>query len=87
MPSAAPERVRLWTASTRIRHSSASIITFVTRSRPFCRPKLHTISPATTTISVNSAMEPGLLSMVPNIPEISSVLIPAWKLPVRNLQK
>ena len=35
-------------------------MTFVTRSRPFCRPKLQTRKPATTTTSVQNAISPGV---------------------------
>lgn len=48
--------------------SRAIIITFVIRSTPFCRPKLHTKKPMTTTASIQPTISEGLASMVPKTP-------------------
>ena len=87
MPSAAPGSVRLWTASTTISASSASIMTLLTRSNPFCKPNEQIRKPATTTSSVQSVISPGFESIAPNSPTTDSVSIPAWNAPVRNLPK
>ena len=67
--------------------SRQSIMTFVTRSRPFCRPKEQTRKPATTTTSAQSAISPGEESIAPKALATSSVLMPEWNAPVRNLPK
>ena len=51
-------------------------MTFVTRSRPFCRPKEQTRKPATTTTSAQSAISPGEESIAPKALATSSVLMP-----------
>ena len=59
MPSAAPGSSRLWTASTIMSASSASIMTLVMRSKPFCTPKLQIKKPATTTMTMKIVISPG----------------------------
>ena len=81
MPSAAPERVRLWMASTRMRTRRASIMTFVTRSNPFSRPKLHTRKPTMTTATARTPISRGEESIWPKTALTSSVAIPLWKEP------
>ena len=81
MPSPAPERVRLWMASTTMRTSNASIMTFVTRSNPFSRPKLHTRKPTMTTATARTPISRGEESILPKTALTSSVTIPLWKEP------
>ena len=77
MPSPAPGSVRLCTASTTISASSASIITFETRSSPFCRPKLQSRNPLTTTATARTPISTGEDRSAPNMEETVSVSIPA----------
>ena len=67
--------------------SSASIMPLVMRSRPFCRPKLHTMKPASTTTSVQMAISPGEDRRLPKTALTASVAMPLEKVPVRNLKK
>ncbi len=57
------------------------IMTLVMRSTPFCRPKLHTKKPMTTTASIQPTISEGLASMAPNTPATPSGSSPA-KVPV-----
>ena len=82
----APGRVRLRTDSTTIRHSSASIIHLEMRSRPFCRPMLHTAKPKMTVTAIQGPTSKGLASISLNTPPTAWVSSPA-KVPVRNLKK
>ena len=43
--------------------SRAIIMTLVTRSKPFCRPRAQTKMPNTTTTTIQNAMMPGLASI------------------------
>ena len=61
--------------------SKAIIITFVIRSTPFCRPRLQTKKPMTTTASIQPTISEGLASMVPKTPATPSGSSPT-KVPV-----
>ena len=61
-------------------------MTLVMRSRPFCRPKLHTRKPASTVAAIHRVISPGLANMAPNTPSTASEAIPL-KVPEANLKK
>ena len=48
--------------------SRQTIITFVMRSTPFCRPRLQTRKPSTMTTSIQPTSSEGLASMASNTP-------------------
>ena len=60
-------------------------MTFVMRSTPFCRPRLHTRKPMTTTSSIQPTISPGSASMPENTLETPWVSSPA-NVPVANLK-
>ncbi len=62
------------------------IIHLLIRSRPFCRPKLHTMKPATTVMIIHRAISPGLASMLVQTASTSAGCIPL-KVPVANLKQ
>ena len=61
-------------------------MTFVTRSRPFCRPKLHTTKPPITVRAIQSVISAGEASMAANTPSTASGVRPE-KRPEANLTK
>ena len=67
-PSFAPGMNMLLTASTTMMTSRAIIITFVTFSRPFCRPRAQTKIPMATTTTIQKPMVSGLASISVNLP-------------------
>ena len=58
-----PGSITLFTASTTISASRASIIHLVMRSTPFCRPMEQIRKPSTTTTTIQKPMVTGWLSM------------------------
>ena len=63
MPSAAPGSVTARMHSAIITTNSVAIMTFVTRSTPFCRPKLHTKKPITTATTIHPTSHAGFSSI------------------------
>ena len=82
----APSRVRLLTARITIRASRQIIIHLLIRSRPFCRPKLHTAKPATTMRTIHSAISAGLASILVHTASTSAGAMPL-KVPAANLKQ
>ena len=68
---------KLFIASTTMMTRSAIIIIFVMRSRPLCRPLMHTKIPMHTTITMQSVMTPGFPSMPVKVPETVSTSAPS----------
>ena len=66
--------------------SSADIMNFEMRSKPFCRPKLQTMKPAATVTPIHKSISPGLSFRASNTPFTAAASIPS-KVPVRNLKK
>ena len=61
----APPMVKLLIASTTMITNRAIIMTFVTRSRPFCRPREQTKKPMTTATAIKPTIETGSAQMLP----------------------
>ena len=76
--------VRLLTARITISTSRQIIIHLLIRSRPFCRPKLHTRKPATTVMIIHRAISPGLACILVQTESTSAGVMPL-KVPVANL--
>ena len=69
-----------------MRVKSPSIIHFVIRSRPFCRPKLTTKKPASTVRTIQTVISTGSASMAENTPSTAPAAKPS-KAPPANLKK
>ena len=61
-------------------------MTFVTRSSPFWRPRLHTTKPAITVTAIQAAISPGEASILPNTAS-TPPSGRAEKVPAANLKK
>ena len=77
MPSDAPGKNRLFTASTTMMTIRATIIHLVMRSTPFCKPKEQITKPSTTMMSIQMVMVTGW----PSIPE-KALSMPALSSPL-----
>ena len=77
MPSAAPGSVTARMHSASITTNSVAIITFVMRSTPFCRPRLHTRKPMTTATIIQPISATGSASMPLNASPANAASAPS----------
>ena len=87
MPSAAPDKVRLFIARITISASNKIIITLLTFSIPFCMPLLHTKNPAIAITAIHIIISTGLDIRFENTLPTCSAVIPLSNVPVANLKK